>query len=265
LGVGKPDVRDWRRVLNAFRSGGKPAFLKPGNCGNSLRCIPEGQSLYRKHDKTCTAITVKKIMVRYQKKPLSWIFVSRMMAIICFLIVVVLATIFMTVTTPDGIFQKAADGLLFSNFWLLLFIFVILFVADIFGTLEFPLNLPAPIIRAFGSAFCITYILIVFQWIDDNYGTAISQFSWLVPSFIVPLVFLVVLISGYYVIFRQLSEQPEKEGEDVSDTLMVQGEHYESAAQPTSDARSWEEIGEEFRGMIYDIFHRIREDIRIKK
>jgi hypothetical protein len=203
-------------------------------------------------------------MVRYQKKPLSWIFVSRMMAIICFLIVVVLATIFMTVTTPDGTFQKAADGLLFSNFWLLIFILVILFVADIFGTLEFPLNLPAPIIRAFGSAFCITYILIVFQWIDDNYGTAISQFSWLVPSFIVPLVFLVVLVSGYYVIFRQLSKQPEK-GEDITDTLMVHGERYDSAAQPVSDARSWEEIGEEFRGMIYDIFHRIREDIRIKK
>ena len=204
-------------------------------------------------------------MVNYQKKPLSWIFVSRMMAIICFLIIVVLATIFMTVTTPDGTFQKAADGLLFSNFWLLLFILFILFVADIFGTLAFPLNLPAPIFRAFGSAFCITYILIVFQWIDDNYGSAISQFSWLVPSFIVPLVFLIVLISGYYVIFRQLSEQPEKEVEDVSDTLMVQGERYESAAQLTSDARSWEEIGEEFRGMIYDIFHRIREDIRIKK
>jgi hypothetical protein len=46
---------------------------------------------------------------------------------------------------------------------------------------------------------------------------------------------------------------------------MVHGERYDSAAQPVSDARSWEEIGEEFRGMIYDIFHRIREDIRIKK
>ena len=87
----------------------------------------------------------------------------------------------------------------------------------------------------------------------------------MVPSFIVPFVFLVVLISGYYVIFRQLSEQPEKEGEEISGTLMVHGERYDPAAQPLSDARSWEEIGEEFRGMIYDIFHRIREDIRIKK
>jgi hypothetical protein len=46
---------------------------------------------------------------------------------------------------------------------------------------------------------------------------------------------------------------------------MVQGERYDSAAQPASDARSWEEIGGEFRVMLYDIIHRIREDIRIRK
>jgi uncharacterized membrane protein len=204
-------------------------------------------------------------MVRYQKKQMSWIFVSRMMAIISFLIVMVLAKILTTVTTPEGIIQKAADGLLFSNFWLLLFILIILFVADIFGTFTFPLNLPAPIIRAFGSAFCIAFILIVFQWMDNNYGTTVSQFFWLIPSLIVPLVFLIVLVIGYYVIFRQLSAQPKTEGEDGSDTLMVQGERYDSAAQPASDARSWEEIGGEFRVMLYDIIHRIREDIRIRK
>jgi hypothetical protein len=201
-------------------------------------------------------------MVRFQKKPLSWIFVSRMMAIICFLIVMVLAKILATVTTPDGIFQKAADGILFSNFWLLLFILIILFVADVFGTFRFPLNLPAPIIRAFGSAFCIAFILIVFQWVDNNYGTTVSEFFWLIPSVVVPLVFLIVLVSGYYVILRQLSEQPKTEGEDGSGTLLVHSERYDSAAQPVSDARSWEEIGGEFRVMLYDIIHRIREDIR---
>lgn len=242
-----------------------PAFQNQEKCANSPWFIPEGQSLYRKHDKSCTAFPVKKIMVRFQKKPLSWIFVSRMMAIICFLIVMVLAKILTTVTTPEGIIQKAADGLLFSNFWLLLFILVILFVADIFGTFTFPLNLPAPIIRAFGSAFCIAFILIVFQWVDDNYGTTVSEFFWLIPSVVVPLVFLIVLVSGYYVIFRQLSEQAKTDGEDGSDTLMVHGERYDSAAPAASDARSWEEIGGEFRVMLYDIVHRIREDIRIRK
>ena len=204
-------------------------------------------------------------MVRFQKKPLSWIFVTRMMTIICFLIVMVLAKILTTVTTPEGPFQNAAEGILFSNFWLLLFILIILFVADIFGTFKFPLNLPAPIIRAFGSAFCIAFILIVFQWVDNTYGTTLSQFFWLIPSIIVPLVFLIVLAIGYYVIFRQLSVQPVMESEEASDTILVNSEQHVSAVQPSSDARSWEEIGAEFRVMLYDIFHRIREDIRIKK
>jgi hypothetical protein len=188
-----------------------------------------------------------------------------MMTIICFLIVMVLAKILTTVTTPEGPFQNAADGILFSNFWLILFILIILFVADIFSTFKFPFNLPAPIIRAFGSAFCIAFILIVFQWVDNTYDTTVSQFFWLIPSVIVPLVFLIILATGYYVIFRQLSEQPAMEGEDGSDTILVNGERYISASQPASDARSWEEIGAEFRVMLYDIFHRIREDIRIKK
>ena len=116
---------------------------------------------------------------------------------------------------------------LFSNFWLLLFILIIWFVADIFGTFKFPLNLPAPIIRAFGSAFCIAFILIVFQWVDNTYGTTVSQFFWLIPSVIVPLVFLIILATGYYVIFRQLSEQPKTESEVESDTILVNGERYD--------------------------------------
>jgi len=203
-------------------------------------------------------------MLKFQKKPLSWIFVTRMMTIICFLIVMVLAKILTTVTTPEGPFQNATDGILFSNFWLILFILIVLFVADIFSTFKFPFNLPAPIIRAFGSAFCIAFILIVFQWVDNTYDTTVSQFFWLIPSVIVPLVFLIILATGYYVIFRQLSEQPAMEGED-GDTILVNGSRYISASQPASDSRSWEEIGAEFRVMLYDIFHRIREDIRIKK
>jgi len=197
---------------------------------------------------------------------MSWIFVTRMMTIICFLIVMVMAKILTTITTPDSMFQNAADGILFSNFWLLLFILLILFVADIFGTFAFPLNLPAPIIRAFGSAFCIAFILIVFQWFDTNYGTTISQFFWLIPSLIVPLVFLIVLVTGYYVIFRQLSEQkPISESDSASDTHLVHGESYGQGTSSVPVARSWDEIGAEFRVMLYDIFHRIREDIRIKK
>jgi hypothetical protein len=79
------------------------------------------------------------------------------------------------------------------------------------------------------------------------------------------LVFLVVLISGYYEILRELSWQPEIEGEYGSDTYIGYSEYHDSAVNPVTDAKSWDEIGGEFRMMVYDIIHRFREDIRKTK
>jgi hypothetical protein len=78
----------------------------------------------------------------------------------------------------------------------------------------------------------------------------------------VPFVFLVVIASGYYHILRQLWREPEIEYEEYEE---VDGEYYDQEMQPFSDARSWEEIGGEFRMMVYDIIHRFRADIRRKR
>ncbi len=84
-------------------------------------------------------------MWRCRKQPLGWVFVSRMMGIISFLIAVVLANI-LTYYVSNKVFLS---GVLFlnENFWLLILIGIILFIGDIFGAFPFPLNLPSPIIR----------------------------------------------------------------------------------------------------------------------
>ena len=189
-------------------------------------------------------------------------FVKGMSGIICFLIVVVLAKILTNFTPPDGIFQKAAEGILFANFWLLLLITIILFIADIFGAFPFPLNLPAPIIRAFGSVFCIAFILSVFQWYDSNFSTMLFQLFLLPALILIPLLFIIVLATGYFEIMRQLWWIPKVE--DDPDGQVV---HQVPAVYPEigeSDAKSWEEIGVEFRLMLYDLFHRFRQEIKRK-
>ena len=202
-------------------------------------------------------------MWQYRNKPLSWVFVSRMIGIICFLIVVVLANI-LTFYVTSPVYHS---GVMFlnKNFWLLVFIAIVLLVADLFGAFPFPLNLPAPIIRAFGSVFCIAVIQIVFQWVDGISGTTFYQFFWLISFILVPFVFLIVLASGYYEIMRQLWWQPKQEHETGSDTLVLHEEHPGQAKQTVSDMKSWEEIGLEFRLMLFDIIHRFREDIREKR
>jgi hypothetical protein len=197
------------------------------------------------------------------RKPLSWIFLSRMIGIIIFLIIVVLANLLTHYVTNS--FYNSGIALLNDNIWLLVIIAIVWLVADIFGVFAFPLNLPSPIIRAIGSVFFIVFILRVVQWGDTIAGSNFFNPFSLISVIIVPFVFVIVLASGYYHILRELSWQPEMESEYGSDTYIGYSEYRDSADNPVTDAKSWDEIGEEFRMMIYDIIHRFREDIRKTK
>jgi hypothetical protein len=197
-------------------------------------------------------------MGRYRNRSVGWVFVSRMIGIICFLIVVVLANI-LTYCVANSVYHSGVD-FMNKNFWLLILIAVILLVADLFGAFPFPLNLPAPIIRAIGSVFCIAFILRVFQWVDTVALTDLYPAFWLVSFLVVPLVFLIVLATGYFEIMRRLWWQPHLDA-DTSGNI-VRLEAVEDSENLVSDVKSWEEIGAEFRMMLYDIIHRFREEIK---
>ena len=183
-----------------------------------------------------------------------------MIGIICFLMVVVLANI-LTYYIPGAIYHA---GVLFlnANFWLLLLISIILLVGEIFFTFPFPLNLPAPFIKAIGSVFFIAFMLHVFQWVDSVAFTNLYSFVWLVSFFIVPIVFMIVLVSGYFEIMHKLCREqpPEKEGE----CQVVHELKKISLEDPVPDVKSWEDISAEFRLMMYDIMHRFRHEVRKK-
>jgi hypothetical protein len=199
-------------------------------------------------------------MSRDRNKSLGRVFVSRMIGIICFLIVVVLANI-LTYYIVSPVYQ-AGVTFINANFWFLLLIAVILLIADLFGAFPFPLNLPAPIFRAIGSVFCIAFLLRVFQWMDTIAATNLYQSFWLISFLVIPLVFLIVLASGYFEIMRNLWWQPNID-KDVEEQVVHQ-KSFEDTGQPVSDAKSWEEISAEFRMMLYDIIHRFRQEIKKK-
>jgi len=195
------------------------------------------------------------------KRSLGWVFISRMMGIICFLIVVVLANILtFYVSNPT---YHAAVQFLNINFWLLLIIGIILFVGDIFRAFPFPLDLPYPVIKAIGSVFVIAFILRIFEWVDRITTNSLYHYFWLISFVIVPLVFIVVIISGYYEILNELWARSKFN----PDAANVDGAEIPVAAsfpQPQTNAKSWDEIGAEFRLMLYDIIHRFREEIHRK-
>ena len=195
-----------------------------------------------------------------RNESLSSVFVLRMIGIITFLIVVVLANI-LTHYVSSPIYRT---GVLFlnENFWLLLLIAIILLVGDIFFASPFPLNLPAPIIMAIGSVFVIAFMLHIFQWVDSVAATNLYSFVWVLSFVIVPVVFIVVLLSGYFEIMRKLFWAPQNDRE--CDNTVVHETKTSPLDETVLDAKSWEEIGDEFRLMMYDLMHRFRQEIQKK-
>jgi hypothetical protein len=100
---------------------------------------------------------------------------------------------------------------------------------------------------------------------DTIYGTTIYQFFWLISFILVPIVFLIVLVSGYYEIMRQLWGQPKLDHEPESETVVFHEDTPGQVPQNVSDTKSWEEVGLEFRRMLFDIMHGFRNEIRKKR
>ncbi|MCX6688853.1 MAG: hypothetical protein NTZ39_04060 [Methanoregula sp.] len=195
------------------------------------------------------------------RRSLGWVFISRMIGIICFLIVIVFANILLFyVSNPT---YHAAVEFLNTNFWLLLIIGIILFIGDIFRAFPFPLDLPYPVIKAIGSVFIIAFVLRIFEWVDHITANNLYHYFWLISFVIVPLVFIVVIVSGYYEILRELwarsKFEPDDGGADGAEIPVAV-----SSSQPGTDVKTWDEIGAEFRLMLYDIIHRFREEIHRK-
>ena len=200
--------------------------------------------------------------MRCRSHSLGWVFATRMIGIICLLIAIVLANI-LTHYVENPVFISAVT-FINGNFWLLILIALILMVGDVFAAFPFPFNLPAPIITAFGSVFFIMFMLRIFQWTDTVTSTTLSPlFSFLAPV-IATVVFLIVLVSGYYAILRQLWFQ-SRAGEVLSGgqgIFETPSTGTEQNPPEVTDAKTWEEIGAEFRLMLYDIIHRFRQEIR---
>jgi len=182
-----------------------------------------------------------------------------MMSIVSLLIVLVLANI-LTFYIQSSLYH-AGVAFLNDNFWLLLLIAIILFIGAIFAAFPFPLNLPAPIIRAFGSVFVIMFVLRVCEWIDTVAGASLYPMLWFLSFIIVPVVFLLVLAGGYFRILRRLWLQP-RAGEEADGRGVHEARPAGERERPVADAKSWEEIGAEFRMMLYDIIHRFRQEIK---
>ncbi|NYT20844.1 MAG: hypothetical protein GKC07_03470 [Methanomicrobiales archaeon] len=179
--------------------------------------------------------------------------VSGLIGIIIFLLVLVLFR-FIADHTSWALFSGFVD-LLSANAPLIIFFSVMFMIGDIFAAFSFPFNLPFPIFSAVGSVLLVTFIIRIIVFIDTFYAIGISPTLELVKLILYPLTIIVVLVAGYLSIAAQF----RKEAPGYTGPSPETGQPGRSTVSPT-----WEEVGDEFRQMFYDLFRRIRDDINRK-
>ena len=142
-------------------------------------------------------------------------------------------------------------NLLNNNIWLIFTFSIIFTVGDVFGSFRFPSNLPAPIFNAIGSLFLLNFLFKIFNLVG-NFST-IDTFEKLTKAlpFLYPIIFLLVLIGGYVSILTGASQDvpPKKK----------------KSKNEESHDRSWDDVGNEFKEMLYEVFHSARESLKGNK
>jgi hypothetical protein len=131
---------------------------------------------------------------RYDREPLPWLILHRIIGIIIFLILVIVLN-WLSGTTEIAPVRTIA-AFLTDNFWLILLFSLVFLVADIFAALPFPVNIPAPFLNAGGAVLLVEFLVRIFLLVDELTGLAFFGIFAEFAPFIKAIVFVVVLVGG---------------------------------------------------------------------
>jgi len=184
----------------------------------------------------------------FRKRSIIWTVLSTFFGIIAFYLLLLALSI---LVPSDHAVIRGLVTLLSDNLPLFMVIALILMTGEIFDRFSFPLNLPAPLFHALGSVFLVLYIFNIFEFLDTITGAGIYRNLEILRILLSILIFLIVFTGGYFKIFGDLlmvGRQRDLQGET-------------PAASP--DVKTWEDIGNEFRQLVYDVLRRMREELRL--
>ena len=155
-----------------------------------------------------------------------------------------------TFVSPENEVLHGLVVLLNDNFPLFIVITLLLVTGEIFGRFAFPLNLPAPLFHALAAVFIVIFFFNFFEYLDTVTGAGIYENLEILRILLSILIFLIVFTGGYFKIFGDLlqtSRQRELEGD-------------QQALSP--GVKTWNDIGNEFRQLVFDTLQRMREELR---
>ncbi len=191
----------------------------------------------------------------FRRRSIIWTVFSTFIGILVFSLLVVALN---ALVSPDHQILHGFTNLLKDNLPLFIVIALVLMTGEIFGRFSFPLNLPAPLFHALASVFLVLFIFNVFEFLDAITGANIYGNLEILRILLSILIFLIVFTGGYFKIFGD---------------LLVTGKQRDLEAEPRGEGRgevqavpraskTWDDIGNEFRQLIFDVLRRMREELR---
>ena len=140
--------------------------------------------------------------------------------------------------------------LLNNNLPFFIVIALILMTGEIFDRFSFPLNLPAPLFHALASVFLVLFIFNVFEFLDAITHAGIYRNLEILRILLSILIFLIVFTGGYFKIFGD---------------ILIMGRQRELQGEPPAappGVKTWNDIGNEFRQLVFDVIQRMRDELR---
>jgi hypothetical protein len=184
----------------------------------------------------------------WRRRSIIWTVFSTFVTILA--LFVLLAILDFSFSSTGNVIIRELVSLLKGDFYLLIVIALVLMTGEIFNRFSFPLNLPAPLFHALASVFLIIFIFDVFKYLDHITGANIYQNLEILRILLSILIFLIVFTGGYFKIFGD---------------LLVTGRQRELRGEPpviSPDVKTWDDIGDEFRQLVFDVLRRMREELR---
>ena len=167
------------------------------------------------------------------------IILHRFIGFLFLIIILAIANILIPFVSP-GVYSNVV-GFFNTNLFLLIILFFIGLIDDLFWNFRFPFNILAPISSSFLGVFITNLLYKIWLFIDSYAGTGVN-----IPiNLVYVLVFFSILVFSYIYLFVKIGD------ENYSDVVIEINE--KSRKKKKGNSLDWEDVGDEFRLAFYNI------------
>jgi hypothetical protein len=183
------------------------------------------------------------------KKSIFSVIISKVAGLVLFILMVWLANYL--VPFINSVMYVKIVHFVNNNFSYMIAMSVIFGVGEIFFALPFPVNLPAPLFSSIASLFLVAFIGRILGFAQSIANVDITDAFTIFSFIIYPVVFFAVFIGGYITIFAEVFGHDHREKRQLKKSSS-RGE------------RTWGDIGDEFKNVVFDFFAMLRRAVNGK-